>query len=114
MANPSATLTVSTINDSGLNVINQLVAQLNQLIADFNALTVVSRPFQTNTAVVVGNLIVDSNNGIQEVTTAGTTQASGTPAWATVVGNTTTSGTAVFTLIGTAPFTKAAQISLEV
>lgn len=48
-------------------------------------------------AYVVGNLIVDSNGNVQECTTAGTSGASA-PTWATTIGNTTSDGSAVWTL----------------
>jgi len=41
-----------------------------------------------STAYVIGNLIVDSNNNIQRVTTAGTSDGSH-PVWATTIGATT-------------------------
>jgi len=73
--------------------------------ASFPAAVGTANPaWAANTAYAVGNLIVDSNLNIQRCTTAGTSGATA-PAWATTLNATTTSGTAVFTLVAlhTAP-----------
>ena len=60
--------------------------------------------FVNNHAYTVGQWIMDSNGNVQDVTTAGTSQTSGTPTWGSTwtgyAGATTTSGTAVFTYFG--------------
>lgn len=60
--------------------------------------------FANNNAYTVGQWVEDSNGNVQEVTTAGTSQTSGTPTWGNTwtsyAGATTTSGTAVFTYFG--------------
>jgi hypothetical protein len=54
-------------------------------------------PWTANAAVTVGLQIIDSNGNLQYVTTAGTNGATA-PTWATTIGATTTSGTAVYTV----------------
>lgn len=54
--------------------------------------------WQKNTFFSIPGVIIDSNGNVQQVTTAGL--AGGTePVWATLVGNTTTDGTVVWTMI---------------
>jgi len=54
--------------------------------------------WQASTYYSLPGVLIDSNGNLQQVTTAGLTAGS-TPTWQTTVGATTTSGTAVFTLI---------------
>lgn len=54
-----------------------------------------------NTQYSLTSVVIDSNGNLQQVTTAGKTDVSA-PAWATSVGLTTASGTAVYTMIQTA------------
>lgn len=54
-----------------------------------------------NTFYSLVSVLIDSNGNLQQVSTAGKT-ASSAPTWAAIVGHTTTSGTAVFTMIQTA------------
>lgn len=58
-------------------------------------------PYQSwaSQAWPAGQIIVDSNGNLEEVTTGGTSGAS-QPSWATVIGNTTTDGTVTWTLRG--------------
>lgn len=57
--------------------------------------------FANSFAYTLGVQFKDSNGNVQRCTTAGTSQASGAPTWATTGGVTTTSGSAVFTVVGT-------------
>lgn len=57
--------------------------------------------WKANTQYSLVSGVIDSNGNLQQVTTAGKTGASA-PTWATSVGLTTTSGTAVYTMIQTA------------
>ena len=50
-------------------------------------------------AYILGTMIVDSNNNLEEVTTAGTSGGTN-PAWATTIGGTTTDGGVTWTLRG--------------
>jgi hypothetical protein len=57
-----------------------------------------SLSWQPSTYYSLPGVLLDSNGNLQKVTTAGKT-AGAAPTWHTTVGSTTTSGTAVFTLI---------------
>ena len=54
-----------------------------------------------NTFYSIASVTIDSNGNLQQVTTSGTAGTSA-PAWATVVGNTTTDGSVTWTMVQTA------------
>ena len=57
--------------------------------------------WRAHTYYSLDGVVIDSNGNLQQVTTAGTA-GSTTPTWATMVSNTTTDGTVIWTMIQTA------------
>ena len=92
--------TTGTVNNNYLGDVSVL-ARMPSGNGTTNNYTNSFAAFLNSHAYVAGETFKDSNNNVQQCTVAGTSQASGTPAWATTGGNTTTSGGATFVVLGT-------------
>ena len=80
--------------------IAQILCNVPNSNGTLNQWTPAFATFLNSHAYVVGETFSDGTN-IQRCTVLGTSQASGTPAWATTGGLTTTSGGATFAVVGT-------------
>lgn len=80
--------------------IAQILCNLPNSNGTLNNWTSAFATFLNNHGYVVGETFSDGTN-IQRCTVPGTSQASGTPTWATTGGSTTTSGGATFAVVGT-------------
>jgi hypothetical protein len=98
-------VTISNVGTAAATLTSYTFTGTNS--GDFLAYPAYNNPavFSPSTAVAISTFIVDSNNCMETVTTAGTTGAMA-PTWTSptcVLGQATTSGSAVYSVIGTYP-----------